>query len=72
MRSVFARPGSFSEIQLQFQVDAAVDFEPRYNIAPTWSEGHEPPIVLINSHGQRESSGGSSWWNECRPHPARA
>ena len=47
-------PGEFSEIQIQFQVDTAVDFEPRYNIAPTWSPGHEPPIVLLKSSGQCE------------------
>jgi len=35
--------------------------EPRYNIAPTWSPGYEPPIVLENSSGQRELAL-ARWW----------
>jgi putative SOS response-associated peptidase YedK len=35
--------------------------EPRYNIAPTWSPGHEPPIVLQNTSGERELAL-ARWW----------
>jgi len=53
--------GEFSQIQLEFQVDAAFELEPRYNIAPSWSPGHEPPIVLVNSSGQRTLDV-ARWW----------
>ena len=54
-------PGEFSQIQLEFRVDAAFELEPRYNIAPSWSPGHEPPIVLVNSSGRRELDV-ARWW----------
>jgi putative SOS response-associated peptidase YedK len=46
--------GEFSQIQLEFRVEVALALEPRYNIAPTWAPGHEPPIVLVDSSGQRQ------------------
>ncbi len=54
-------PGEFSEIQLEFKVDVARALEPRYNIAPTWAPGHEPPVVLVNSSGQTELDV-ARWW----------
>jgi putative SOS response-associated peptidase YedK len=54
-------PGEFSEIQLEFQVQAALELEPRYNIAPTWSPGYEPPVVLSNTSGERELVL-ARWW----------
>jgi putative SOS response-associated peptidase YedK len=54
-------PGEFSQIHIEFRVDVQLELEPRYNIAPTWSAGHEPPIVLTNSSGQRELDV-ARWW----------
>ncbi len=54
-------PAEFSEIQLEFQIEGALSLEPRYNIAPTWAPGHEPPIVLENTSGQRELTL-ARWW----------
>jgi putative SOS response-associated peptidase YedK len=54
----------FSEIQLEFSVEelqAGAPLAPRDNIAPTWSPGHEPPIVLVNSSGQRQLDL-ARWW----------
>src|ERR687897_569525 len=68
--------GEFSEIQLEFQVEVgpvagssvserpaaeSPAIEPRYNIAPTWAPGHEPPIVLQNTSGERELAL-ARWW----------
>jgi putative SOS response-associated peptidase YedK len=39
----------------------APPIEPRYNIAPTWTPGHEPPIVLQNTSGERELAL-ARWW----------
>jgi putative SOS response-associated peptidase YedK len=54
-------PGEFSQIQIEFKVDVQLELEPRYNIAPTWAAGHEPPIVLTNSSGLRELDL-ARWW----------
>jgi putative SOS response-associated peptidase YedK len=54
-------PSEFSQIQIEFKVDVQLELEPRYNIAPTWSPGHEPPIVLTNSSGRRELDV-ARWW----------
>jgi putative SOS response-associated peptidase YedK len=49
------------KVQLELEVDVRFALEPRYNIAPTWAPGHEPPIVLTNSSGQRELDL-ARWW----------
>lgn len=58
-------PEEFSEIQLAFDVEvgseARAALRPRYNIAPTWAPGHEPPIVFSNAAGRRELGLGR-WW----------
>jgi putative SOS response-associated peptidase YedK len=54
-------PAEFSEIQLAFDVESALELEPRYNIAPTWSPGHEPPIVRVDSSGRRQLEL-ARWW----------
>lgn len=54
-------PNEFSQIQIEFKVEARFELEPRYNIAPTWTAGHEPPIVLTNSSGRRELDA-ARWW----------
>ncbi len=51
----------FSQIQLQFKVEAKLELSPRYNIAPTWNAGYEPPIVFQNARGEREL-GLARWW----------
>lgn len=53
----------FSEIQLEFALDAGpeVTARPRYNIAPSWAPGHEPQIVFLNDAGRREL-GAARWW----------
>jgi putative SOS response-associated peptidase YedK len=55
-------PTEFSEIQLEFQV-AGMESElaPRYNIAPSFGPGHEPPIVLQSSNGARQLRL-ARWW----------
>jgi putative SOS response-associated peptidase YedK len=54
-------PAEFSEIQLAFDVSSALELAPRYNIAPTWSPGHEPPIVRVDSSGRRQLEL-ARWW----------
>lgn len=54
-------PDEFSQIQLEFQVDFRLELEPRYNIAPTWAAGHEPPIVRVGSDAQRVLDV-ARWW----------
>ncbi len=62
-------PAEFSQIQLEFRVQASLElvprynFElvPRYNIAPTWAPGFEPPIVFAGESGRRELALGR-WW----------
>jgi putative SOS response-associated peptidase YedK len=55
----------FSEIQLAFDIEvgseAQAALRPRYNIAPTWAPGYEPPMVYTNAAGQRELGLGR-WW----------
>jgi putative SOS response-associated peptidase YedK len=52
--AVVAGPGAGPALE-------AAAIEPRYNIAPTWSPGHEPPIVLENTSGKRELAL-ARWW----------
>jgi len=54
-------PDEFSQIQLEFRVEAKLELARRYNIAPTWSPGYEPPIVYTNSDGGDEL-GLARWW----------
>jgi putative SOS response-associated peptidase YedK len=54
-------PAEFSEIQLAFEVESALELAPRYNIAPTWSPGHEPPIVRVDTSGRRQLEL-ARWW----------
>jgi putative SOS response-associated peptidase YedK len=56
----------FSEIQLEFQVAPArmgsePALAPRYNIAPSVGPGHEPPIVLLETSGERQLCL-ARWW----------
>jgi hypothetical protein len=36
-------PGEFSEIRIEFGVEPVSFAGPRYNIAPTWAPGYDPP-----------------------------
>jgi putative SOS response-associated peptidase YedK len=54
-------PAEFSEIQLAFEIDSGLEVAPRYNIAPTWAPGHEPPIVRVDSSGRRQLEL-ARWW----------
>lgn len=55
----------FSEIQLAFDIEldpqTRAALRPRYNIAPTWAPGYEPPMVFSNADGRRELAFGR-WW----------
>lgn len=59
----------FSELQLELDLSIERDagraaggrLEPRYNIAPTWAPGHEPPIVRTSPAGRRELVR-ARWW----------
>jgi putative SOS response-associated peptidase YedK len=57
--------GEFSEIQLAFQIEVGSEarsrLRPRYNIAPTFAPGYEPPIIFTNAAGRRELGFGR-WW----------
>jgi putative SOS response-associated peptidase YedK len=55
-------PTEFSEIQLEFQVaEPGETWAPRYNIAPSWAPGHEPPIVLLDARAERQLAL-ARWW----------
>ncbi len=54
-------PDEFSQIQIEFRVEARLELARRYNIAPTWSPGYEPPIVHIGNDGVVELSL-ARWW----------
>jgi putative SOS response-associated peptidase YedK len=54
-------PNEFSQIRLEFQVEIPFELEPRYNIAPTWSPGHEPPILTQDATGARRLDL-ARWW----------
>jgi putative SOS response-associated peptidase YedK len=54
-------PDEFSQIQLEFRVEAKLELARRYNIAPTWAPGYEPPIVFTNGDGGVEL-GLARWW----------
>jgi putative SOS response-associated peptidase YedK len=54
-------PAEFSQLRLQFRVEAQIELIPRYNVAPTWSPGHEPPIILQAEPGGRQLAL-ARWW----------
>ncbi len=63
-------PAEFSQLKLLFHVDAPLarpprtpEFElsPRYNIAPTWAPGYEPPIVFETAQAGRQVAL-ARWW----------
>jgi len=54
-------PAEFSQIRIEFQVEAQFELSPRYNIAPTWSPGYEPPVLLQAPSGGREIAL-ARWW----------
>jgi putative SOS response-associated peptidase YedK len=53
--------GEFSEIQLEFELTSLHEHAPRYNIAPTWAAGYEPPVIFLDDAGQRRL-GRARWW----------
>lgn len=54
-------PAEFSELRLAFQVEAKLELSLRYNIAPSWSAGHEPPIVFETREAGRQLAA-ARWW----------
>ena len=54
-------PDEFSQIQLQFRVEARFEIAPRYNIAPTWAPGYEPPIIFQPRDAELQL-GLARWW----------
>lgn len=54
-------PIEFSQLRLHFRVDVPVELAPRYNIAPTWAPGYEPPIVFQTEQGGRQLAL-ARWW----------
>jgi putative SOS response-associated peptidase YedK len=54
-------PAEFSQLRLSFQVEAKFELSPRYNIAPTWSPGYEPPVVFETHEGGRQIAL-ARWW----------
>ena len=54
-------PAEFSQLRLQFQVEAQFELSPRYNISPTWAPGYEPPIV-VHSHEAGRQLALARWW----------
>jgi putative SOS response-associated peptidase YedK len=54
-------PDDIGEIGLHFAVPAPLELLPRYNIAPTWMPGYEPPIVRLADDGTRTLEL-ARWW----------
>lgn len=54
-------PAEFSQLRLEFQVEVKLELQPRYNVAPTWAPGYEPPIILRDPQGGRELAL-ARWW----------
>jgi putative SOS response-associated peptidase YedK len=54
-------PDDMAEIGLHFAVPVPQDLPPRYNIAPTWMPGYEPPIVRLKDDGARTLEL-ARWW----------
>jgi putative SOS response-associated peptidase YedK len=54
-------PGELSQIRLEFQVEAQFEYAPRFNIAPTWAGGYEPPIIYQEPAGPWQL-GLARWW----------
>lgn len=54
-------PEEVAELEAWFGVTVPFVFVPRYNIAPTWSPGYEPPIVRVGDGGARELAR-ARWW----------
>ena len=66
-------PDEFSQLQIAFRIEAKFTLARRYNIAPTWSPGYEPPIVYRPAGGAT-ALGFARWWlipsHWSRPLPA--
>jgi putative SOS response-associated peptidase YedK len=54
-------PAEFSQLKLLFHVDAKLELSPRYNIAPTWAPGYEPPVVFETQQAGRQVAL-ARWW----------
>ncbi len=54
-------PAEFSQLRLQFAVEAQFELSQRYNIAPTWAPGYEPPIVVQSPEAGRQLAL-ARWW----------
>jgi len=54
-------PAEFSQLRLAFQVEAQLELSARYNIAPTWAPGYEPPIVFETAEAGRQLAR-ARWW----------
>lgn len=54
-------PAEFSQLRLQFQIEAQLELTQRYNISPTWAPGYEPPIVVQSPDGGRQLAL-ARWW----------
>ncbi|MEY4545061.1 MAG: hypothetical protein RL685_1256 [Pseudomonadota bacterium] len=54
-------PAEFSQLRLQFQVEAEFPLSQRYNISPTWAPGYEPPIVFQTPDAGRQLAQ-ARWW----------
>jgi putative SOS response-associated peptidase YedK len=54
-------PEEIGEVGLHFSVPVQLELAPRYNIAPTWMPGYEPPIVRLKDDGSRTLEL-ARWW----------
>src|SRR6185436_11568355 len=54
-------PAEFSQLKLLFHVEARLELSPRYNIAPTWTPGYEPPVVFETAQSGRQVAL-ARWW----------
>jgi putative SOS response-associated peptidase YedK len=59
--SLASADAEFSQLRLTFQVEARLELTPRYNIAPTWAPGYEPPIVFQTREAGRQLAL-ARWW----------
>lgn len=54
-------PDEFRQIRIEFKLEQSVEFPTRYNIAPSWSSGHEVPIVVAKRAGGNELMRARFW-----------
>lgn len=58
--SMAPREPELNQIHIQFRLEARVELDPKYNIAPSWGPGAEAPIVWAEGNARRLEL--ARWW----------